>query len=150
MLVGKMTIFEKTLNNILDGTMQGYISQGLSAHLMVSTFVPLVETQYTFVDISSAEVTGQDYLAKSMTGIAVTVSNGNIAISSDPIVFGNPITLPLFRYLVLASGLPGASAATKKLVAYADLATGGGAREVVRGALVFNHGADGWFAFSQA
>ena len=150
MVVGKMTIFEKTLNDILDGTMQGYLSHGFSAHLLAPAYVPVADTQYSFADISSFEVVGQDYLAKSVTGTAITANNGNVAVGSDPIVFGNPITLPLFRYFVLATGLPGASAATKKLVAYADLTVGGGAREVVRGALVFNHGPDGWFAFSQA
>lgn len=150
MLVGNMAIFEQTLKNVLEGVMPGYISQGMSAHLMTQSFGPLVDSQLSFADIALAEVVGQDYNAKALTGVAVTLANGKIAIISDPIIFGDPITLPLFRYLVFATGLPGAANTSKKLIAYSDLAMGGGAREVVRGSLVFNHGLEGWLSFSQA
>ncbi len=150
MLVGPMTIFEQTLKNMLGGFAPGYISQGLSAHLMTQAFTPLAATQNSFADIASAEVTGQDYAAKSLTGESLSLNAATIALVSDPIIFGEPITLPLFRYLVLATGLPGAAAGTKHLVAYADLVVGGGAREVVRGSLTFNHDEGGWFSFTWA
>jgi len=150
MLVGPMTLFEKTTKDILEGLVPGYVSQGLSAHLMTQAYTPMAATQKSLADIAPCEVAGQGYAAKPLTGVAVSLGAAKVSLVSDPIIFGAPITLPLFRYLVLATGLPGVGGSTKYLVAYADLLVGGGAREVVRGSLTFNHDEDGWLSFAWA
>lgn len=148
MLIGEMITFEHTLREVLAGVMPGYINSGLSAHLMSHGDAPDVSVQQSLADIAGSEITGQDYGAVSLTGLSVDVGDGKVSIKSDAILFGDPITMPPFRYLLLASGLPGAAASSKKLVAYCDLATNGGVREVIRGSLVFSHGVDGWLSFS--
>lgn len=150
MLIGEMTAYEQTLKKVISGLLPGYINQGISAHLMALNFTPDVANDTALSDVSTAEITGPDYSPKPLTGLSVIAASGAVSIASDSILFGDPISLPSFRYLLFATGLPGASESSKQLVAYCDLApSGGGVREVVRGSLVFNQGTSGWLSFSQ-
>lgn len=150
MLIVEMVVFRQTLKNVISAAMPGYINDGLSAHLMSPSFVPDAGNQQSWADVLGFEVFGKDYRAEPLTGLRVVAEGSKVSIQSDAILFGDPITIAPFRYLLFATGLPGAAAGSKKLVAYGDLAAGGGAREVVRGSLVFSHGTHGWLSFSQS
>lgn len=152
MLVQPMLCYSGFLKALLEGSMPPLVSGDVSAHIFEVSYEPDL-SGYAYMDgIKTHEIACSDYSPQQVTGRRVTPSvlpaTGWI-FASDTISFGDPITLPIFRYLVLASGLPRQDYATKRLVAFADLAPDG-AREVINSKLEFLPGTDGWLAISSS
>ena len=141
-------LYEKTMQSVLSGLLPEPAACSLSAHLMVPAFIPNQTTQETFADIAAHEMSWRDYSARAVTGAAIMVNNGVWSLTSDPIIFGDPVTVPPFRFMVMAYGAPAAPPATKQLLLCADLVSGGGALEATRGALKIEPPTAGWFAIS--
>lgn len=152
MQVQPMQCYHIFLKGLLDGTMPSLVSGDVSAHLFAVTYVPDLDVNMSLDDIKAHELSCVDYSPQSVRGCHVEARlapNEGWFFSSDTLSFGDPITLPIFRYLVLASGLPRQNYEKKKLIAVADLAPGG-AREVVNGKFEFLPSTDGWLAISSA
>lgn len=139
-------LYAHVVQNILMGALSGPGNQELSAHLMMPGFVPDQLAQKTFSDVAVHELLGRDYKAKRILGAAVSFDSGVWSFTSDALIFGDPVTVSPFRFLVMAYGLPGASAASKTLLACSDLAPSGGALEAVAGSLVISPPSGGWFS----
>lgn len=126
----------------------------MSAHLLVPTFVPDTALSATVATVVDFELASSDYQPQSITGQSVFGAGDVWSFTSDPILFGDPVTLPPFRYLVLARGHVNAAASAKPLLACLDLGldlgASGTAREVVKGAFVIRPDAAGWFSITQA
>lgn len=149
MTVGNLVIYDNALTGIFNGTLPALPAASLSAHLLSAGYAPDTVLHSSFNDVAAFEVQGHGFEAKSLTGVHVVTGAGQVSVHSDPIIFGDPISVPPFRYLLIAYGLPGAAADNKALFGFADLSTGGGALETVRGSLHFSHGDGGWFGVSQ-
>lgn len=150
MQVHALTPYVSALGGLLRGTFPVLETSDISAHLLGPSYIANAETDTVLADIKTYEIKCADYQPVRVQGKQFEPSATESArwiFTSDPLSFGGPITLPIFRFLVLATGLPNQSAANKKLLAFADLAPSG-AREVVRGELQFSAGEDGWLSLS--
>lgn len=145
MTTGEMTLFRSAAKGILCGTLPGLNNADLTAHVLKASASPDASTHQTLADLGMHEVLGGGVGPRAITGVQVLDGVGEeFLLKTDPIIFGDPVTTPPFRYLVLAYGLPAEASNAKALLAYSDLSTEGGAVEVVRGALEFNSDASGW------
>lgn len=145
MTTGEMTLFRSAAKGILCGTLPSLIAADLTAHVLKASASPDVSSHQTLADLSAHEVLSGGVGPRAITGVQVLDGTGeDLIVKTDPIIFGDPVTTPPFRYLVLAYGLPAQAPSAKALLAYSDLSTEGDALEVVRGALEFNTDANGW------
>lgn len=145
-----MKLYEQSLVGLFLGALKGYGASDLSAHILGPSYVPDLSAHATLDQVAVHEVAAADYAPQAVSGVTVTPVAGTVIISADPIVFGDPVTIPPFRYLLLAYGLPTVEAARKSLVGYADLSPNGGAREAVDGAVVMTFGSNGWISLTQS
>ncbi len=145
MTPGEIMLFRSAAKGILCGTLPSLSNTDLTAHMLKASASPDISSHQTLADLGAHEVLSGGVGPKAVTGLQVLDGVGEeLILKTDPIIFGDPVTTPPFRYLVLAYGLPAQAPNTKALLAYADLSTEGGALEVVRGALEFNTDAGGW------
>ncbi len=142
-------LYHQTLRSFLSGEFEAPAVSAMSAHLLVPTFVPNTALSATVATVAGFELAGSDYQPRALTGHAVLGAGDVWSFTSDPILFGDPVTLPHFRYVVLAGGHVNAPASSKPLLAYLDLGSNGTAREVVKGSLVIRPDAGGWFSITQ-
>lgn len=137
-------VYQQAMRAVLSGALPGFGGVGLSAHLMKPAFVPDQIGQETFADIIAYEITGSDYSPRSVNGIAVTAESGSWSLETDTIIFGDPVTVPPFRFLVMAYGPVAAPSSSKQLLLCTDLAPSGGALEASDGALKVEMPSTGW------
>lgn len=144
-----MNLFKSAAKGLFNSSMPGLLTADLSAHLFGPAASPLAGQHQTLADLHPYEVTATGMEPPAITGAQMLDDvDGEVRFTSDPVIFGAPVSVSPFRYLVLAYGLPNQAPALKPLLAYADLSAGGGALEVVRQPLVFESAADGWFRLS--
>jgi hypothetical protein len=143
------TLYHQTLRSFLSGEFQAPAVSKISAHLLVSTFEPDPTAPATLATVKAHELSSADYRPQAIAGQSIIKGDGVWSLTSDPILFGDPISLPLFRFAVLAYGHVNASAGSKPLLAYLDLSPDGNVREVVKGAFAIHPNSAGWFSITQ-
>lgn len=141
-------IYTKTLRSILLGAIASPGESTISAHLMAPSFVTDHINDQTFADVIEHELSAAGYVPRIVTGVQIQTSGTTCLFTSDPIVFGDPVTVPPFRYLVIAYGAPASAPHKKQLLTAHDLAPGGGALESTNAALKISPPALGWFNIS--
>ncbi len=149
MAVSTLTIYDGALAGIMDGSLPGFSNASLSAHLLNASYAPDKTLHQTVEDVAAFEVVSSGYSAAALTGVRTVVQPGRVSLQTDPVLFGDPVSVPPFRYLLFAYGHPNAPAGEKALLGYSDLSAEGGALEVVRGSLVFTPDETGWITLSQ-
>ncbi|WP_262694477.1 hypothetical protein [Kordiimonas aquimaris] len=143
-------VYQQAMRAVLLGALPGFGGAGLSAHLMTPAFVPDQIGQETFADIASHEITGFDYSPRPVNGIAVIADNGSWSLATDAIIFGDPVTVPPFRFLVMAYGSVAAPASSKQLLICVDLNPSGNALEAINGVLKIETPPAGWLTITSS
>ena len=117
------------------------------AVLLDARYVPDLGNHATFADIQAFELAGGQYRRQQLTGARLVPLPGAICFTSDPLNWGNPVTLAPSKYLVLLDGLAGGLKPTSALLALMDLTggTGFGAVEASHGAFAVTPPNSGWF-----
>ncbi|MCJ9428687.1 hypothetical protein [Kordiimonas marina] len=144
MTAGPFLLYDTTLAALMAGTLNPLADTDITAVLLSPAYVPDLAAHTTYADISAAEIIGSDYRQLRLTGgMVAPLSGAAAAFTSDPLNWGNPVTLPPTRYMTLLLGLPSALTPASPLIGVQQLTTG--AVEAVRGAFTVSPPAGGWF-----
>lgn len=150
MITGPLNLYDKSLVALLDGSRKLLDEAKLTAMLLNATYVPDLSAHATLADVSAFEVAGWDYTRRSVTGGAIQASTGAAAFTSDAISWGDPVTLPPAKYLVMAYGALGTLAPDSPLLGVMDLNESAPSVEAVRSSFRVTPPTSGWFALSRA
>lgn len=96
----------------------------IKAVLVDNAHTPDLEVDSEYSDISANECSDVGYAAQTVTNIALSRTAGVVKVDSDPIPFGNPVTIAA-RYVYLVHQAGGALAPTDLIFGYMDLNDGG-------------------------
>lgn len=122
----------------------------LSALLLASQYQPNPVGHATLADALSFEVTGGDYNRQQMTGAMLSRVSGGVMFTSDPLHWGDPVTMPLAGFLLLCRGRLGDLVPSSPLFGVMALTADGTPVEALRGAFTLSPPATGWFTLTRA
>jgi len=144
MTAGPFLLYDSMLTALVAGALAPLPEADITAVLLSPAYVPDLAAHTAYGDVSAFEISGGDYHGLRLTGGAVApLSGAAAAFTSDPISWGDPVSLPPTRYMALVFGLPSALKSSSPLIGVQQLATG--AVEAVRGAFTVSPPAGGWF-----
>lgn len=147
---GPLLLYDQALLPLLRKSYPSLEEAGLIAVLLEAAYVPDLSTHSRFADIRADEIAAADYRRQVVTGGQLTASGGVVCFTSDPISWGNPVTLPPLRYMAILYGGPGLLTDDSPLLALMDLGPAGGAVEAVRGDFTLTPPNTGWFSLTRA
>lgn len=144
MAAGSFTLYGAAIEGIARGLVD-LDGHSFKAALCASGYTPNVATHAALADLTN-ELSGGDYARVTLTGVSVARSGTTVKFTSDPVDFGDDVTLTA-KYLVLYDD----THASDALLGYVDLNTGGGSASSTDGPFeVAPDAADGWFTMAPA
>lgn len=149
MPTGQFLLFDAAVRELLLCDSASLESADLTACLLTNGYVPDLAGHEEFGDVSAYEASGLDYRQARVKGSAIVDATGGAAFTSDAISFGNPVSIPFVKYLLLVRGLPGALRSSSRLVGVLDLNTGG-IVEALRDEFTITPSVGGWFQVTRA
>ncbi|NVJ71384.1 MAG: hypothetical protein HWE08_13565 [Alphaproteobacteria bacterium] len=150
MIAGPLQLYDSAVLSLVDGSRKPLSQEPLTALLLKPTYVPDLAAHTQLTDVEALEANTGDYRRLALTGPIIRAMAGGASFSSDPISWGNPVSLPPVKYLLLAYGAPGTLSGSSSLLGVLDLAENAPAVEAVRSSFTVTPPAGGWFILSRA
>ncbi|WP_308908962.1 hypothetical protein [Pseudokordiimonas caeni] len=145
MSTGPFTLFDTTLAGLLSGAFGNLAVGPVSAVLLTDAYSPDLVADASLADVSIFEVSGGDYAPLSISSPAIVPVAGGAAFSSGDADWGDPVTMPEAKYLVLVKGNAGSLDPGDPLIGFVDLDESGDGVASVNGRFRISTPVGGWF-----
>ncbi|WP_374764269.1 hypothetical protein [Yunchengibacter salinarum] len=143
------TLFDGAIDGLMRGALGDLANRPITACLMAGTYQPGLATDLVWSDIADHALTDADYAPRALGGQAIISGPDGAALHSDPVDFGDPVTIGPASHLVFVLGQAGALAAGDRLLGVQTLDPAGGGLKAINGAFSVQPANGGWFALGR-
>lgn len=145
MAVGNFLVMDEALEAMANSALGDLDGLAVTAVLVGSSYTPDMATHATYAHVSGDEISGNNYAQVALTGASLQDIAGGVRFDSNDISWGNPVTIPAAKYLVLVVGTAGSLAAGDKIIGIQDLNTAGGTVHSINAEFTIHAPTSGWF-----
>ena len=145
--MAQITLYNNGLLRHVNGT-YNWASNDITAVLLTDSYTPNA-AHNTFADISSSEVTDEDYSRQALASKTISLVGAEVFADSAQVSFGAEVSISA-KYVAFVAGTPEGISSASTLLGYADLNSGGGELSSTNSIFRLTPDPDGWYKFSPA
>ncbi|MEX0299201.1 MAG: hypothetical protein AB3N28_09030 [Kordiimonas sp.] len=149
MPAGPLRVYDSALLGMLDQTLPPLDTATLTALLLSPRHVVDLASHQILLDIKDDEISAADYARASVNGARLSKVPGGASFFSDPIHFGDPVTMGPVSFLAMVYGELHSLSDASPLLGIAELSVGG-AVEAQRSRFSISAPPEGWFFLTRS